>query len=68
MCAAWSLAAGSCVQFRMDWPRLVAHEIDHLNGVLYLARRPVDRSTITLAEYKGAGRQWQYGNQPGGTA
>src|SRR5258708_4196024 len=40
--------------------RLVAHEIDHLRGVLYRTRMPPGSDLIPVAEYKGTGRQWAY--------
>ncbi|WP_282694954.1 peptide deformylase [Streptomyces sp. CC208A] len=41
--------------------RLVAHELDHLDGVLYVSRMLPGCEVVTVAEYKGTGRQWQYG-------
>ncbi|WP_246203557.1 peptide deformylase [Streptomyces tailanensis] len=41
--------------------RLVAHELDHLDGVLYVARMTPGAEVITVAEYKGTGQGWQYG-------
>ncbi|GAA0379250.1 peptide deformylase [Streptomyces blastmyceticus] len=41
--------------------RLVAHELDHLDGVLYVSRMSPGTGVIMVAEYKGTGRQWQYG-------
>ncbi|MBB4981103.1 peptide deformylase [Streptomyces sp. SFB5A] len=41
--------------------RLVAHELDHLDGVLYVSRMLPGCEVIPVAEYKGTGRQWQYG-------
>jgi peptide deformylase len=40
--------------------RLVAHEIDHLQGILYRARMRAGVDLIPVAEYKGTGRQWAY--------
>lgn len=41
--------------------RLVAHEIDHLEGVLYLERIPNDR-LIPVDRYPGSGSSWFYGS------
>ncbi|MFF7925534.1 peptide deformylase [Streptomyces mirabilis] len=46
--------------------RLVAHEVDHLDGVLYVARMPPGTHTITVTEYKGTGQKWQYGGSQQG--
>jgi peptide deformylase len=35
--------------------RLVAHEVDHLDGVLYTDRLPPGDSTIRIADYRGTG-------------
>jgi peptide deformylase len=43
--------------------RLVAHEVDHLYGVLYRARMRPGIEPISVSEYKGTGRQWSYGKQ-----
>ncbi|MBP2471260.1 peptide deformylase [Crossiella equi] len=40
--------------------RLVAHEVDHLHGVLYPERMRTGAETIPVAEYKGTGAAWQY--------
>jgi peptide deformylase len=40
--------------------RLVAHEIDHLYGHLYLDRMPPGTKPISVEEYKGTGRAWRY--------
>ncbi|MEV4614880.1 peptide deformylase [Kitasatospora sp. NPDC049258] len=44
--------------------RLVAHEIDHLEGTLYTARMRAGVDTISVAEYRGTGRSWSYGDRP----
>ncbi|MDH6623252.1 peptide deformylase [Streptomyces sp. LBL] len=41
--------------------RLVGHEIDHLEGVLYRERMRPGVLPIPVQEYRGTGRQWQYG-------
>ncbi|MER6713272.1 peptide deformylase [Streptomyces sp. NPDC006386] len=40
--------------------RLVAHEIDHLEGVLYTARMRPGVDPIPVSEYKGTGQSWSY--------
>ncbi|WP_373429324.1 peptide deformylase [Streptomyces sp. V4I23] len=45
--------------------RLVAHEVDHLEGMLYVARMAPGDSTISVAEYRGSGQNWQYGPRSG---
>ncbi|MFC4334061.1 peptide deformylase [Salininema proteolyticum] len=40
--------------------RLVAHEIDHLDGILCLDRLPAGESPIPVKEYKGTGATWSY--------
>jgi peptide deformylase len=40
--------------------RLVAHEIDHLHGVLYTDRMAPGLSTIPVSEYRQGGQRWRY--------
>ena len=40
--------------------RLVAHEIDHLNGMLYRDRMRPGVEPIPVSEYKGTGSAWRY--------
>lgn len=40
--------------------RLVHHEIDHLNGVLYTARMRACVAPIPVEEYRQTGRAWAY--------
>jgi peptide deformylase len=40
--------------------RLVAHEVDHLNGRLYTSRMHEGSSPIPVAEYRGTGHAWTY--------
>lgn len=40
--------------------RLVAHEVDHLNGRLYTSRMRGGTSPIPVAEYRGTGHAWAY--------
>jgi peptide deformylase len=40
--------------------RLTAHEIDHLNGILYTSRMCKGTSPIPVAEYRGTGHAWAY--------
>ena len=48
-------------RFTHGMARLVAHELDHLNGVLYRERMRPGVLPIPVEEYRGTGRQWQYG-------
>jgi peptide deformylase len=47
-------------RFDRGTARLVAHEIDHLHGVLYTDRMAPGRSTIPVSEYKQGGQGWRY--------
>ncbi|WP_327378833.1 peptide deformylase (plasmid) [Streptomyces sp. NBC_01216] len=40
--------------------RLVHHEIDHLNGMLYTARMRAGVAPIPVEEYRQTGRPWTY--------
>ncbi|MFC9925468.1 peptide deformylase [Streptomyces sp. NPDC127190] len=40
--------------------RLLHHEIDHLDGLLYTARMRTGVSPIPLEEYRQTGRAWAY--------
>ncbi len=40
--------------------RLVAHEIDHLNGLLYKARMRPGIDPIPVSQYRGTGTAWRY--------
>ncbi|GHH62327.1 hypothetical protein GCM10018781_10350 [Kitasatospora indigofera] len=44
--------------------RLVAHEIDHLEGALYTARMRPGVEPIPVSEYRGTGRNWSYDSKP----
>jgi peptide deformylase len=46
--------------FDLGMARLVSHEIDHLDGILYRSRMPVGAKLIPVADYKGTGQQWTY--------
>lgn len=41
--------------------RLVAHEVDHLHGLLYRARMQDGVEPIPVSEYRGTGSRWDYG-------
>lgn len=41
--------------------RLVAHEVDHLHGVLYRSRMRGGVQPIPEAEHRGSGSGWSYG-------
>ncbi|MGH3430636.1 MAG: peptide deformylase, partial [Mycobacteriales bacterium] len=40
--------------------RLVTHEIDHLEGLLYTDRMPAGAEPIPVSEYRGIGQAWGY--------
>ncbi|MDH6125577.1 peptide deformylase [Kitasatospora sp. GP82] len=40
--------------------RLIAHEIDHLDGLLYTDRMRPDVHPIPVEEYRGTGTSWAY--------
>ncbi|MFI1568973.1 peptide deformylase [Streptomyces sp. NPDC020490] len=40
--------------------RLIAHEIDHLNGMLYLSRMRPGVEPIPVEQYRQTGRSWAY--------
>lgn len=40
--------------------RLVAHEIDHLNGLLYLGRLSAGNQVIPVERYRGSDSAWSY--------
>jgi peptide deformylase len=42
--------------------RLIHHEIDHLDGLLYTARIPTDVTPIPVEEYRQSRRAWAYGS------
>jgi hypothetical protein len=46
--------------FERGTARLVAHEIYHLNGVLYTDRMQQGRQPIPVGEYHQSGRTWSY--------
>lgn len=46
--------------FELAMARLVSHEIDHLEGRLYVDRMPPDASLVPVAEYQQTGRPWTY--------
>jgi peptide deformylase len=46
--------------FEHGMARLVAHEIDHLEGLLYDARMAPDQRLVPIAEYRDAGHPWTY--------
>lgn len=47
--------------FECGMARLVAHEVDHLHGVLYRSRMREGVSPIPVSEYRGTGSGWSYG-------
>ncbi|MDP4510349.1 peptide deformylase [Nonomuraea turcica] len=46
--------------FNLGLARLIAHEIDHVNGVLYTQRMRSGLTLIPVAEYRGTGQAWVY--------
>jgi peptide deformylase len=46
--------------FERGMARLVCHEVDHLYGVLYLARMKPEAEPIPVSQYRGTGQQWTY--------
>ncbi|MEV7359364.1 peptide deformylase [Kitasatospora sp. NPDC091276] len=59
-------------RFRLEWrfratftyefglARLIAHEIDHLDGLLYTDRMHPDVRPIPVEKYRGTGSTWSY--------
>ncbi|OZV81527.1 formylmethionine deformylase [Micromonospora echinospora] len=47
--------------FRDGLARLVAHEVDHLEGRLYRERMPPGAEVIPVSRYRGTGTGWSYG-------
>jgi peptide deformylase len=45
--------------------RLVAHEVDHLNGRLYVSRMREGTRPIPVAKYRGTGHAWDYTAESG---
>ncbi|MFD0348221.1 peptide deformylase [Kitasatospora aburaviensis] len=48
------------VTYEFGLARLIAHEIDHLDGLLYTARMRPDVHPIPVEEYRGTGSAWAY--------
>jgi peptide deformylase len=46
--------------FTRAMARLVAHEVDHLGGLLYTDRMSTDGQLIPVEQYDEQGRPWQY--------
>jgi peptide deformylase len=46
--------------FKRGVARLVAHEIDHLAGVLYTDHMADPTNVIPVEQYRGRGQSWQY--------
>lgn len=46
--------------FERGLARLVAHEIDHLHGVLYTDRMAEGAAVIPVEQYRGSGQSWHY--------
>ncbi|MFD4480385.1 peptide deformylase [Streptomyces sp. NPDC058471] len=48
-------------RFSQGLARLVKHEVDHLDGVLYRERMRPGVEPIPVDEYRGTGQRWTYG-------
>ena len=48
--------------FEKGLARLVAHEVDHLHGVLYRERMREGVEPIPVTEYRDGDRDWRYGS------
>ncbi|MFF4817285.1 peptide deformylase [Kitasatospora sp. NPDC001309] len=48
------------VTYEFGLARLIAHEIDHLDGLLYTDRMRPDVHPIPVEEYRGTGSKWAY--------
>ena len=46
--------------FTRAMARLVAHEVDHLGGLLYTDRMPSDGRLIPVEDYPAQGQPWNY--------
>ena len=46
--------------FERGLARLVAHEVDHLHGILCLDRLPPAVAPIPISQYRGTGQSWRY--------
>ncbi|MEV0766545.1 peptide deformylase [Nocardia sp. NPDC050435] len=51
-------------QYAQGIARLIAHEVDHLHGALYLDRMAPGTEPIPVEQYKGTGSSWAYGTTP----
>ncbi|QUQ66676.1 Peptide deformylase [Kutzneria sp. CA-103260] len=49
--------------FERGLARLVAHEVDHLHGVLCRDHLPPGREPIPVEQYRGTGTAWNYADQ-----
>ncbi|WP_280387732.1 peptide deformylase [Nocardia wallacei] len=47
-------------EYRNGIARLVHHELDHLDGILYTSRMRPGVEPIPIAEYRQTGRAWSY--------
>jgi len=56
-----TLDGGTAVtRYERGLARLVHHEIDHLDGLLYLARMRAGVQPLPVEEYRQVGRAWSY--------
>jgi peptide deformylase len=49
--------------FEHGLARLVAHEVDHLHGVLCRDHLPPGRDPIPVEQYRGTGTAWNYADR-----
>ncbi|WP_280346055.1 peptide deformylase [Nocardia abscessus] len=47
-------------QYQDGLARLIQHEIDHLDGILYTARMKPEVQPIPVEQYRQTGRNWSY--------
>ncbi|GAA5079664.1 peptide deformylase [Nocardia iowensis] len=50
-------------EYRDGLARLIHHEIDHLDGILYTARMRVGAKPIPVEQYRQTGHSWVYDQQ-----
>jgi peptide deformylase len=48
------------ITYECGLARLVHHEIDHLDGLLYIARMRTGVAPIPVEQYRQTGRSWAY--------
>ncbi|MEV5880382.1 peptide deformylase [Streptomyces sp. NPDC052101] len=58
---ATTVTGGTTTVYERGLARLIHHEIDHLDGLLYTARMRPGVAPIPVEEYRQTGRAWAYG-------